>query len=175
MPSSLVRCWHLPCNDCNVPCLLHFDVNRADTIHSALYAHKINTLFWQDVHDAEPFGFAKGQVTPFPIKTPDGQTLYAWHVLPVNTYIRNAESLSATERPQGPVADFTKTLPFELLSSTSTPAGVVINCELFLNRTILNDITNSATAKKSTATPVMSLKAGEQTPTAISPCNPTPT
>ncbi|GAB7326135.1 hypothetical protein MBLNU13_g10145t1 [Cladosporium sp. NU13] len=93
----------------------------------ALYAHKINTLFWQDVHDAEQFGFAKGQVTPFTIKTPDCQTLYAWHVLPVDTYIRNAESLSAIERPQGPVEDFTKTLPFELLSSTSTPARVVIN------------------------------------------------
>lgn len=99
-------------------------------IYSALYAHKINTLFWQDVHDAEQFGFAKGQVTPFTIKTPDCQTLYAWHVLPVDTYIRNAESLSAIERPQGPVEDFTKTLPFELLSSTSTPARVVINCEL---------------------------------------------
>ncbi|KAM0712669.1 hypothetical protein Q7P35_000116 [Cladosporium inversicolor] len=93
----------------------------------ALYAHKINTLFWQDVHDAEHFGFARGQVTPFTIKTPDGQTLYAWHVMPVDTYIRNVESLSATGRPQGPVEDFTQTLPFELLSSTSTPARVVIN------------------------------------------------
>ena len=71
-------------------------------------------------------------MTPFTITTPDGQRLYAWHVLPVDTYIRNAESLSAIERPQGPVEDFTKTLPFELLSSTSTPARVVINCELSL-------------------------------------------
>lgn len=145
------------------------------TIRSALYAHKINTLFWQDVHDAEHFGFAKGQVTPFTIKTPDGQTLYAWHVLPLDAYIRNAESLSASERPQGPVEDFTKTLPFELLSSTSTPARVVVNCELFLDRTIPDDITNNTTAKKSTATPVMSLKAGGQTPTVTWPCSPTPT
>lgn len=72
-------------------------------------------------------------MTPFTIKTPDFQTLYAWHVLPVDAYIRNAESLSAVERPQGPVEDFTKTLPFELLSSTSTPARVVINCELPLH------------------------------------------
>lgn len=114
-------------------------------------------------------------MTPFTITTPDGQTLYAWHVLPLDAYIRNAESLSAIERPQGPVEDFTKTLPFELLSSTSTPARVVINCELFLDRIIRDDITNSATAKKSTATPVMSLKAGEQTPTATWPCSPTPT
>jgi hypothetical protein len=72
-------------------------------------------------------------VTPFTITTPDGQTLYAWHVLPMDTYIRNAKSLSAIERPQGPVENFTKTLPFELLSSTSTPARVVINCEFTLN------------------------------------------
>jgi abhydrolase domain-containing protein 12 len=105
------------------------------------------------VHDAEPFGFAKGQVTPFAITTPDGQTLYAWHVLPLDIYIRNAESLSEIEHPQGPVEDFTKTLPFELLSSTSTPARVVINCELPL---------------------VMSLKAGEQIPTVTWPFSPTP-
>ena len=156
--------------------MLRSDVNRADTIHSALYAHKINTLFWQDVHDAEPFGFAKGQVTPFTIKTPDGQTLYAWHVLPVDTYVRNAESLSTIERPQGPVEDFTKTLPFELLSSTSTPARVVINCELPLQSIIpLERIADNATAKKSTAMPAMLRKAGEQIPTAIWPYNPPPT
>ena len=102
----------------------------SDLEDSALYAHKINTLFWQDIHDAEPFGFAKGQVTPFTIPTPDGQTLYAWHVLPLDTYLRNEDALSSIERHQGPVDDFTKTLPFKLLSSTSSPARVVINCEL---------------------------------------------
>ena len=114
-------------------------------------------------------------MTPFTIKTPDFQTLYAWHVLPVDAYIRNAESLSAVERPQGPVEDFTKTLPFELLSSTSTPARVVINCELPLQSIIpLERIADNATAKKSMATLVMSPKAGEQIPTATWPCNPTP-
>jgi abhydrolase domain-containing protein 12 len=69
-------------------------------------------------------------VTPFTIRTRDRQTLYAWHVLPIDAYLQNEEALSSIEPPKGPVADFTQTLPFKLLSSTSTPARVVINCEL---------------------------------------------
>ncbi|KAM0717632.1 hypothetical protein Q7P37_007484 [Cladosporium fusiforme] len=90
----------------------------------ALYAHKINTLFWHDIDNAEQFGFAKGQVTPFTIPTPDGESLYAWHVLPIDAYLRNEDALSRNERPHGPVADFTKTLPFDLLTSTQPPARV---------------------------------------------------
>lgn len=101
------------------------------TIHaSALYAHKINTLFWHDIDNAGQFGFAKGQVTPFTIPTPDGESLYAWHVLPIDAYLRNSKALSENKRPHGPVPDFTKTLPFEILSSRNPPARVVINCEL---------------------------------------------
>jgi abhydrolase domain-containing protein 12 len=69
-------------------------------------------------------------VTPFTIPTPDGQTLYAWHILPIDTYLRNEEALSSVEPPKGPVEDFTQTLSFKLLASTSSPARVVINCEL---------------------------------------------
>jgi abhydrolase domain-containing protein 12 len=69
-------------------------------------------------------------VTPFTIPTPDGQTLYAWHVLPIDTYLKNEEALSSIGTPQGPVEDFTQSLAFKLLSSTSSPARVVINCEL---------------------------------------------
>jgi hypothetical protein len=36
-------------------------------------------------------------------------------------------------------------------------------------------IADNATAKKSTATPAMSLKDGEQIPIVTWPCNPTPT
>lgn len=114
-------------------------------------------------------------MTPFTITTPDGQTLYAWHVLPVDVYIRNSKALVEIERPQGPVKDFTKTLPFELLLSSSTPARVVINCELLLDPVLLNTVANGATAKKSMVTLVMLLKAGDQIPIVISPCNPTPT
>lgn len=111
-----------------------FDTSVADII-SALYAHKINTLFWHDIDNAEQFGFAKGQVTPFTIPTPDGESLYAWHILPLDSYLRNEKALIETaERPHGPVEDITKTLPFDLLSSTQNPARVVINCELTLTR-----------------------------------------
>jgi len=114
-------------------------------------------------------------VTPFTITTPDGETLYAWHVLPLDTYIRNAKALIETERPAGPVEDFTKTLPFELLSSTSTPARVVINCEHASDSISLNISTNRATAKKSMAMLAMLLKAGDQTLTVIWPCSRIPT
>jgi hypothetical protein len=69
-------------------------------------------------------------VTPFTIPTPDGQTLYAWHILPIDAYLRNEKALSETARPRGPVEDFTTTLPFSLLSSTSPPGRVVINCKI---------------------------------------------
>jgi hypothetical protein len=114
-------------------------------------------------------------VTPFTITTPDGETLYAWHVLPLDTCIRNAKALVETELPSDPVEDFTKTLPFELLASTSTPARVIINCEHALGTALPQNITNGATAKKSMATLVTSLKAGEQTHTATWLCNPIPT
>jgi hypothetical protein len=100
-------------------------------------------------------------VTPFAIPTPDGETLYAWHILPIDAYLRNEKALSEDSRPQGPVEDFTTTLPFSLLSSTSPPARVVINCELSLPSNPPNDITNDT---KSMATLAMSLKAGERIP-----------
>jgi hypothetical protein len=142
--------------------ILFFEQNRLSIAHthlSALYAHKINTLFWHDIHDAEQFGFAKGQVTPFTIPTPDGETLYAWHVLPIDAYLRNEKALSETGRLQGPVEDFTTTLQFSLLSSTSPPARVVINCEFSLT---LNRSNNHTNDDKSTATRVTWPKAGER-------------
>lgn len=93
----------------------------------ALYAHKINTLGWHDINDAEQFGFAKGQVTPFTIPTPDGQTLYAWHVLPIDAYVRNEKPLRESSYHPGPVEDLSQTLPFRLLTANSPSARVVVN------------------------------------------------
>ena len=97
---------------------------------SALYAHKINTLAWHNIDDAEQFGFARGQVTSFNISTPDGQTLYAWHVLPIDAYLRNEKTLREVDVHQVPVADLTQTLPFKLLTASSPSARVVVNCKL---------------------------------------------
>jgi abhydrolase domain-containing protein 12 len=100
-------------------------------MNSALYAHKVNTVLWHDIDNAEQFGFAKNQVTPFHIPTPDGETLYAWHVLPIDAYMHHEKALGKVERPHGSAADFTKTLPFQLLTSKQHPARVVVNCERF--------------------------------------------
>ncbi|KAK3719546.1 hypothetical protein LTR37_004404 [Vermiconidia calcicola] len=94
----------------------------------ALYAHKINTLFLHDIDSGEQFGFAKNQVTPFNIRTPDGETLYAWHVLPIDVYARNELSLLEEKRPDGMVQDFTTTEAFRLLTSDET-VRVVVNSQ----------------------------------------------
>ncbi|KAF2486745.1 Alpha/Beta hydrolase protein [Neohortaea acidophila] len=88
----------------------------------ALYAHKINTLFLHDIDNGERFGFAKGQVTPFSIHTADGETLYAWHVLPIDAYARNEEVL---RKEAGSIGDFSNTHAFHLL--TSSEAKVVVS------------------------------------------------
>ncbi|KAK5135115.1 hypothetical protein LTR08_005640 [Meristemomyces frigidus] len=94
----------------------------------ALYAHKINTLFaGDDLNKPEAFGFAKHQVTPFNLKTPDGETLYGWHVLPLDVYARNEKSLLAEHRPHGPYEDFRESTAFRLLTADDAePARVVV-------------------------------------------------
>ncbi|KAK1776535.1 Alpha/Beta hydrolase protein [Copromyces sp. CBS 386.78] len=85
----------------------------------AVYAHKVNTLWWPPHNPNRPerWGFAKNQVTPFPLRTLDHQTLYAWHILPLGIYTRNEEALSAQDRSvtNGFVPDITTTLNFKLL------------------------------------------------------------
>ncbi|KAJ4266211.1 hypothetical protein NW762_004192 [Fusarium torreyae] len=78
-----------------------------------LYAHKFNTLFWNDVNQPQRWGFARNQVTPFNLKTPDGEYIYAWHILPLPLYLKNEASIEAQE--SGLVEDFTKTESFRLL------------------------------------------------------------
>ncbi|KAK4547159.1 hypothetical protein LTR36_001380 [Oleoguttula mirabilis] len=94
----------------------------------AVYAHKINTLFaGDDLNKPEAFGFAERQVTPFSLQTPDGETLYAWHILPVDVYARNERALRDEERPDGPAEDFTATSAFRLLTADEPePAKVVV-------------------------------------------------
>ena len=133
----------------------------------ALYAHKINTLFLGDnLNDGEAFGFAKNQVTPFNIHTPDGETLYAWHVLPLDIYARHEDTLRGERRPDGPVSDFTQTTAFRLLTQDPT-ARVVVNCTSPSPQDLPRkaDLTSP---KKSTGTPATSPRAGGPIPTAPS-------
>ena len=62
---------------------------------------------------------------PFNISTPDGEVLYAWHVLPVGLYARNEEAL--LEEATGPAEDVTRTLAFKLLAE-DPESRLVINC-----------------------------------------------
>ncbi|KAL1297907.1 hypothetical protein AAFC00_006422 [Neodothiora populina] len=59
----------------------------------ALYAHRIHSGFYHDVNQPESFGFAKSQIIPFNLSTPDGEVLYGWHVLPLDVYAENQDSI----------------------------------------------------------------------------------
>lgn len=69
--------------------LTHPVVQRAAT-----YAYLANPTYWQDLTDVESFGFLKGQVQPFTVKTPDDQTIYCWHVLPLHLYKTHESTLT---------------------------------------------------------------------------------
>ncbi|KAI1760802.1 alpha/beta-hydrolase [Hypoxylon sp. FL1150] len=78
-----------------------------------LYAHRLNTLLWHDIDKPEYWGFARNQVTPFSLNTVDEKTIYAWHILPLPTYLKHEDTLQA-QRP-GFSDDITKTTSFKLL------------------------------------------------------------
>ncbi|KAI5918654.1 Alpha/Beta hydrolase protein [Camillea tinctor] len=78
-----------------------------------LYAHRFNTLFWHDIDRPEYWGFARNQVTPFSLKTVDGETLYAWHILPLRTYLKHEGILQSD--PTALSNDITKTKSFDIL------------------------------------------------------------
>jgi abhydrolase domain-containing protein 12 len=78
-----------------------------------IYLHRITLTWFKDLNVPETFGFLHNQVTPFSIETDDGETLYAWHVLPLGTYRRNEGRLLA--QPSGLTQDIKSTLNFKLL------------------------------------------------------------
>ncbi|KAK3937200.1 Alpha/Beta hydrolase protein [Diplogelasinospora grovesii] len=78
-----------------------------------LYAHKFNTLFWHDLNRPEYWGFAKNQVTPFTLTTADGQSLYAWHILPLQVYAQHESELAAQDA--GFCHKMTQSVNFKLL------------------------------------------------------------
>ncbi|GAQ37572.1 hypothetical protein AtubIFM55763_000414 [Aspergillus tubingensis] len=90
----------------------------------ALYVNKINPTAWQDVNLVESFGFLKTQVQPFNLVTPDNETLYGWHLLPLQLCHEHEEELNANE-PDGPADDYTKTTAFKLLKNDPNARVVV--------------------------------------------------
>ncbi|KAF2863429.1 alpha/beta-hydrolase [Piedraia hortae CBS 480.64] len=87
------------------PVALYLLVLKLLLIHKlqrfALYAHKFNTLFLGDnLASGESFGFLSRQVTPFIVSTHDGEKLFAWHILPLNSYIKHGPDI-LEEKTQG--------------------------------------------------------------------------
>ncbi|PVH84071.1 alpha/beta-hydrolase [Cadophora sp. DSE1049] len=89
-----------------------------------IYVHKLHTAWWVDINKPEQFGFAKNQITPFNFSTPDGETIYAWHVMPLGLYAKHEYEI--LKRPSGCAEDITKTKAFQLLKN-DPDARLIIN------------------------------------------------
>jgi abhydrolase domain-containing protein 12 len=90
-----------------------------------IYLHLIQMTWFSNLDIPETFGFLRNQVTPFAIETPDGEGLYAWHILPLELYRRHERSLIATQA--GFAADVTARFAFQLLRD-DPEAMLVIHC-----------------------------------------------
>lgn len=88
-----------------------------------IYLHKIKLTWSQDVNVPEQWGFLRNQVTPFQMKTPDGETLHAWHILPLETYHQNAKELK--KESTGLCEDIENRLSFKLLKEDPTAQLVI--------------------------------------------------
>lgn len=88
-----------------------------------IYLHKVTLTWFQDVNFPEQWGFLKNQVTPFHLQTPDGETLHAWHVLPLEKYRLHQEELK--QEPVGLCEDIQQRLSFKLLKDDPTAQLVI--------------------------------------------------
>lgn len=70
---------------------------------------------------------AGNQVTPFELTTSDGETLHAWHILPLPLYAKHEESVSSSREP-GLCKDVMKTESFRLLKEDPN-AKVIVFCK----------------------------------------------
>ncbi|GAB7353716.1 hypothetical protein MBLNU459_g4116t1 [Dothideomycetes sp. NU459] len=86
--------------------------------------------FYHNVNQPEQFGFAKSQVTPFNISTPDSEVLYAWHILPLNAVLKYKDDLFWHTIKAGkhdvPDSPSLHSLPLEILNN-DPDAKVVVN------------------------------------------------
>jgi len=83
-----------------------------------IFLHRIKLTWSQDVNIPERWGFLRNQVTPFHLKTPDVETLHAWHILPLETYRQNQAKLR--DEPTGLCTDIEQRLSFTLLRDDPT-------------------------------------------------------
>jgi abhydrolase domain-containing protein 12 len=106
--------------------VLKYSLSRVD---SAIYMHKLQMTWLNDLTKPEQFGFAKNQVTPFFLPTPDGERIFAWHVLPLGTLMEHRDELVTQET--GLVEKPLETKNLKLLME-DPEARLVIFCELLV-------------------------------------------
>ncbi|KAI0154506.1 Alpha/Beta hydrolase protein [Xylariaceae sp. FL1272] len=87
-----------------------------------IYLNRVTLTWFQDVNIPEQWGFLRNQVTPFFLTTPDGESLHAWHILPLGLYQQNQPALLA--EPQGLALDVKQRLSFKLLRDD--PSALVV-------------------------------------------------
>ncbi len=68
---------------------------------------------------------AENQVHPFCFDTPDGEKLFAWHILPLSSYIANEDAL--IKEVTSTREDFATSIAFKLLAD-DPESRLVINC-----------------------------------------------
>jgi abhydrolase domain-containing protein 12 len=78
-----------------------------------VYLHAIQMTWGKDLDIPEVFGFLHNQVTPFAIESASGETLYTWHILPVELYRQHEQKLLS--QSSGFSSDITSHLAFQLL------------------------------------------------------------
>ena len=78
-----------------------------------VYLHKIQMTWFKDLDVPEMFGFLRSQTTPFFIQSSVGESLYAWHILPIELYRQHESTLIA--EPSGFAGDITSRFAFKLL------------------------------------------------------------
>ncbi|KAI5809767.1 Alpha/Beta hydrolase protein [Peziza echinospora] len=81
----------------------------------AIYMHRLQLTWLYDLTKPELFGFAKNQVASFYIPTPDGERLFAWHVLPLGLYAEHRDVL--LDHDSGLAEDITQSAGFQLLKN----------------------------------------------------------
>lgn len=77
------------------------------------YLHHVSQTLFKDINIPEQFGFLHNQVTSFSISTADGETLHAWHILPLGLYHHHQDELLA--EPSGRTRDTTSRVALQLL------------------------------------------------------------
>jgi abhydrolase domain-containing protein 12 len=88
-----------------------------------IFLHKVALTWGQDVNVPEQWGFLRNQVTPFHLKAADGETLHAWHILPLETYRKHQKELR--DEPTGLCTDIKERLSFKLLKEDPTAQLVI--------------------------------------------------